>query len=71
MSISPESEIWTKRAPAWDLLDPSLQQFEAGFSREVIAARLRRQPGEILADSDWHARVLDFRTAVVELAHVA
>ncbi|MDH5672671.1 MAG: hypothetical protein OEZ06_11010 [Myxococcales bacterium] len=41
-SFSPEFEIWTKHAPAWDLLDPSLQQFEAGFSREVIVPRLRR-----------------------------
>jgi len=40
--FNPEFEIWTKRAPAWDLLDPSLQQFEAGFSREVIVPRLRR-----------------------------
>jgi hypothetical protein len=40
--FTPEFELWTGRAPTWELLDPSLTQFEAGFERQVIGSLLRR-----------------------------
>jgi hypothetical protein len=40
--FAPEFELWTEQAPAWDLLDPSLTQFEAGFERQLIRSLLQR-----------------------------